>query len=46
MSESIVDQHSLLELSFSLHWNSSHAIHSEELFTDKFNVWRDIGWLP
>ena len=46
MSELIVDQHSLLELSFSLQWNSSHACHSEVLFTDKFNVWRDLDWLP
>lgn len=46
MSESIVDQHSQLELSFHLYWNSSHASHCEVLFTDKFNVWRDLDWLP
>jgi len=46
MPDVTVDQNSLLELSFSLHWNSSHASHSEVLFTDKFNVWRDLDWLP
>ena len=46
MNESLVEQHSLLELTFSLHWSSSHAIHCDVLFTNKFNVWRDIDWLP
>lgn len=46
MNESLVEQQSLLELTFSLHWRSSHAIHSDALFSDKFNVWRDIDWLP
>jgi SAM-dependent methyltransferase/FKBP-type peptidyl-prolyl cis-trans isomerase 2 len=41
-----IDNHSLVNLAFSVEWMSTQAAHRDTMVFEKFNVWRDLYLLP
>ncbi len=44
--ESVLDEHGLASATFTVNWSDDRAAHEEQMYVEKFSVWREADILP